>query len=96
MFDEPEETGSITAEFKINAVELKIVLTPPTEDDNYEVEELKVFACFVEEYTTVTTAPTGTTTEISTTTKFTSSGTTVTTVISTLTPDTTSGIYLHF
>ena len=68
-----------------------IIPSTPLEDDNIEIDELEIFACFHEVKTVVTTSPTGTTTKRATTTRFTSSGTTVSTVTTALLPDTTTG-----
>jgi hypothetical protein len=64
-------------------------------DDKLTIDNVKVFACFTEEFTSVTTTTSGTTTTEKTTTKFTSAGTTVTTVIATTTPSAATGKTCH-
>ena len=63
--------------------------------DTVSVTDIQVFACFTEEFTSVTTTTSGATITEKITTKFTSAGTTVTTVIATSTPSPTTGLCLN-
>ena len=61
--------------------------------DTISVDDVQVFACFTEEFTSVTTTTAGATTTEKITTKFTSAGTTVTTVVASSTPSPTTGLF---
>lgn len=90
VFTKEEDSETITAVMPagIYATDLKIVLlTTQNSPAEFDVDAVKVFACYEEEFTTTMTTPAGTTTQ-KTTTTFTSSATTVTTVQTTSRPTT--------
>ena len=60
--------------------------------DTISVDDVQVFACFTEEFTSVITTTAGATSTEKITTKFTSAGTTVTTVVASTTPSPTTGM----
>ncbi|ELU10543.1 hypothetical protein CAPTEDRAFT_196226, partial [Capitella teleta] len=91
---EADDNDQITADFPERILATVLQIKPEFGNDAPEqckISELKVFACFHEEQTTVTTTPAGLTTVSTTTTKFTSVGTTESTILTTLKPETETG-----
>jgi len=91
VFKSTNGVADVVLPSKMTATAVKIAPVAKDEASEVTIDNVKVFACFTEEFTTVTTTTRGTTTTEKTTTKFTSAGTTVTTVVATTTPAATTG-----
>lgn len=93
---ESDEEGLVSAVMPSKLVATTVKIVPVIDEegsDTISVEDVSLFACFEEEFTSVTTTTRGTATTEKTTTKFTSAGTTVTTVVATTTPTATTGMF---
>lgn len=85
--DEPVELP-----VRVQAAVLKITPIAGADVQDIEVDDLKVFACFKQEQTTIVTTPEGVTTQRTTSIAFTTTGAVITTEISTVEPQAATGL----
>jgi len=95
VFKSTDGTVEVVLPSQTSATAVKLVPVTDEEEettsDTVSIDYVKIFACFAEEFTTVTTTTSGTTITEKTTTAFTTVGTTMTTVIATTTPSAPTG-----